>query len=89
VVAACVLVGTVAAAWSVVLPPGEGPDEPAHLGLVLHLADGRGYPDHDALRQTVALERLCETFVASVRVCPLPGEAVTATAVRVRSAKGR
>ena len=86
VLAASLFLGALAAAWSVVLPPGEGPDEPAHLGLVLHLADGNGYPDHDELQMTVGLERLCTTFVASVRVCPLPGEEVTATAVRVRGA---
>lgn len=82
--AASIFVGVLAGAWSVVLPPGEGPDEPAHLGLVLHLADGKGYPDHDGLHMTDGLERFCATFVASVRVCPQPGEAVTATAVRVR-----
>jgi len=85
--AATILLATVGAAWSVVLPVGEGPDEPAHLGLVLHLADGGSYPRYDSLHRTEALDRLCETFVASVRVCPLPGEEVTATAVRVRHAR--
>ena len=82
--AATVAVGALAAAWSVVLPLAEGPDEPSHLGLVLHLADGGGYPDHDGLARSVAVVRLCTTYAAAVRVCPVPGEVVTADAVRTR-----
>lgn len=84
--AATVAVGALAAAWSVVLPLAEGPDEPSHLGLVLHLADGGGYPDHDGLRRSVAVVRLCTTHAAAVRVCPAPGEQVSAEAVRTRHA---
>lgn len=84
--AATVAVGALAAAWSVVLPLAEGPDEPSHLGLVLHLADGGGYPDHDDLRRSVAVVRLCTTHAAAVRVCPTPGEQVSAEAVRTRHA---
>ena len=80
--AATVAVGALAAAWSVVLPLAEGPDEPSHLGLVLNLADGGGYPDHDGLARSVAVVRLCTTYAAAVRVCPVPGEVVTADAVR-------
>ena len=85
--AATVAVGALAAAWSVVLPLAEGPDEPSHLGLVLHLADGGGYPAHDGLARSVAVVRLCTTYAAAVRVCPVPGEVVTADALDAKVAE--
>ncbi len=82
VVAATVAFGALAAVWSVVAPLGEAPDEPAHLGLVLYLADGHGYPDYDGLHSPSAVNRLCATYAAATRACPRDGEAVTATSVR-------
>jgi small subunit ribosomal protein S36 len=86
VVAATVAFGALAALWSVVIPLGEGPDEPAHLGLVLHLADQVDYPTPDGLARSTAVVRLCREHAAAVRACPVPGEAVTADAVRRREA---
>ena len=80
--AATLAFGAIAAMWSVLLPLGESPDEPAHLDLVLTLAAGHPYPAYDGLSQSVATERLCRTYAAAVRVCPVGGETVTATAVR-------
>ena len=68
--------------WSVVAPLDEAPDEPAHLGLVLHLADGRPYPDYDQLRSPASVYRLCRTFAAATRACPREGEPVTITSTR-------
>lgn len=80
--AACLAFGALAAVWSVVAPLGESPDEPAHLALVLHLADGSGYPSYDGLRSPRATDRLCTTYAAVTRACPRPGEVVTATSFR-------
>jgi small subunit ribosomal protein S36 len=82
VLAASLAFGALAAVWSVVAPLGEAPDEPNHLGLVLHLADGHGYPDYDGLQTYQATLRLCSTYAAATRACPRPGEPVTATSVR-------
>src|SRR4051794_3220920 len=49
-IAATVAWGLLLAVWSVAMPLGEAPDEPAHLGLVLHLAAGQGYPEFDELQ---------------------------------------
>ncbi len=83
VLAATVAFGALAACWSVLAPLGEAPDEPAHLALVLHLADGNPYPDYDGLHNQVAIIRLCKTFASATRACPRPGEQVTATSMRL------
>lgn len=80
--AAMLAIVALGALWSIVTPLGEGPDEPAHLGLVLHLADGNGYPDVDELRNPAATLRLCRVFAAAIRACPNPGEPVTPTSMR-------
>ncbi|MEZ5140385.1 MAG: hypothetical protein R2711_16920 [Acidimicrobiales bacterium] len=82
VLAACLAFGALGAIWSVVAPLGEAPDEPAHLALVLHLADGGAYPDFDELHNQVAILRLCRTYAAATRACPREGEEVTATSIR-------
>jgi 4-amino-4-deoxy-L-arabinose transferase-like glycosyltransferase len=41
------LFGLVAALWTVAVPPMRAPDEPAHVDLVLYLAEGHGYPAYD------------------------------------------
>jgi small subunit ribosomal protein S36 len=82
VVAATVAFGALAACWSVLAPLGEAPDEPAHLALVLHLADGHGYPRYDGLRNQVAIIRLCRTYASATRACPRQGEPVTRTSMR-------
>jgi small subunit ribosomal protein S36 len=86
VVAATVVFGLVGALWSVLAPLGEAPDEPAHLALVLHLADANAYPDYDGLENQAAIIRLCRTYAAATRACPRPGETVTPTSVRVHRA---
>jgi small subunit ribosomal protein S36 len=71
------------AGWSILAPLTEAPDEPAHLALVLHLADGNGYPTFDGLENPVAIGRLCRTHAAATRACPREGEVVTRTSVRL------
>lgn len=44
---ATLLLGLVSALWTVAVPAYRAPDEAAHLDLVLHLADGNGYPAYD------------------------------------------
>lgn len=44
---ATLLFGLVAALWTVAVPAFRVPDEPAHLDLVLHLAEGNPYPAYD------------------------------------------
>ncbi len=75
--------GVLLGVWSVVAPLGEAPDEPAHLGLVLHLADGHPYPDYDGLQNPRSIIRLCKAFTAATRACPKPGEVVTPTSTRL------
>lgn len=82
VLAATLAFGALAAVWSVVAPLGEAPDEPAHLALVLHLADGRPYPAYDGLANQAAIIRLCRTYAAATRACPREGEPVTPTSMR-------
>ena len=68
--------------WSIVAPLGEAPDEPAHLALVLHLADGNPYPSYDGLENQAAIIRLCRTHASATRACPREGEPVTPTSMR-------
>ncbi|MCU1370440.1 MAG: hypothetical protein JWO77_1634 [Ilumatobacteraceae bacterium] len=82
VLAATLAFGALGAVWSVVAPLGEAPDEPAHLALVLHLADGKAYPDYDGLTNQAAIIRLCRTYAAATRACPREGEQVTPTSMR-------
>lgn len=82
-IVASIAFGALAALWSVVAPLGEAPDEPAHLALVLHLADGEGYPAFDGLQNQVAIIRLCRTYAAATRACPREGEVVTRTSTRL------
>ncbi len=82
VVAATLAFGALAAVWSVVAPLGEAPDEPAHLALVLHLADGHPYPSYDGLENQGAIIRLCKTYASATRACPREGEPVTPTSMR-------
>ena len=79
VIAATLAFGALAAVWSVVAPLGEAPDEPAHLALVLHLADGHPYPSYDGLQNQAAIIRLCRTYAAATRACPRTGEVVSPT----------
>src|SRR3954471_7141127 len=82
VLAACFAFGAIAACWSVLVPLTEAPDEPAHLALVLDLADGHAYPSYDGLHNQRAIVRLCATYAAATRACPRPGEPVTPTSIR-------
>ena len=83
VLAATMAFGLLGAVWSVVAPLGEAPDEPAHLALVLHLADGHGYPAYDGLTNQAAIIRLCRTYASATRACPREGEPVTPTSMRL------
>lgn len=82
VLAATLAFGALAGVWSVVAPLGEAPDEPAHLALVLHLADGHPYPAYDGLENQAAIIRLCRTYAAATRACPRDGEVVSPTSMR-------
>jgi small subunit ribosomal protein S36 len=82
VVAATLAFGALAAVWSVLAPLGEAPDEPAHLALVLHLAEGKPYPAYDGLENQAAIIRLCKTYASATRACPRDGEPVTRTSMR-------
>lgn len=82
VLAATVAFGALAALWSVVVPLLEAPDEPDHLALVLHLADGNPYPEFDGLQSQAAVFRMCRVYVSSIRACPRPEEVVSPTAMR-------
>lgn len=82
VLVATLAFGALGSVWSVMAPLGEAPDEPAHLALVLHLADGHPYPDYDGLYNQVAIVRLCKTYASSTRACPNKGEKVTQTSMR-------
>ena len=82
VLAATFAFGALAALWSVVAPLAEAPDEPAHLALVLYLADGHSYPDYDGVHNQQAIVRLCATYAAATRACPRKGEPVTPTSTR-------
>ncbi|MCU1358487.1 MAG: hypothetical protein JWM89_3905 [Acidimicrobiales bacterium] len=82
VLAATFAFGALAALWSVVAPLAEAPDEPAHLALVLYLADGHSYPDFDGVHNQQAIVRLCATYAAATRACPRTGEPVTPTSTR-------
>lgn len=64
----------ITAVWSVVAPLTEAPDEQQHLGLVLYLADGNGYPDYDDVRVQRSILLLCREYSASSRACPRPIE---------------
>ena len=44
---ATALFGLIAALWTVAVPPKRAPDEPAHVDLILYLAEGHGYPGYD------------------------------------------
>lgn len=82
VVAATLAFAALGAMWSVLAPLGEAPDEPAHLALVLHLAEGKPYPSYDGLHNQNAIIRLCRTYAAATRACPREGEVVTPTSTR-------
>lgn len=47
VMAVTVLFGLLLGLWTVAVPAFRAPDEPAHLDLVLHLAEGADYPEFD------------------------------------------
>jgi 4-amino-4-deoxy-L-arabinose transferase-like glycosyltransferase len=44
---ATLLLGLVAALWTVAVPAYRAPDEAAHLDLIVYLAEGHPYPDYD------------------------------------------
>lgn len=88
VVVATIAMALVGGLWSVLTPVGEGPDEPAHVGLVLHLADGHGYPEHDGLAHQQGVIELCRTYAASTRWCPTAAERTAGVRTRVHRADG-
>jgi hypothetical protein len=53
---ATALFGLVAALWTVAVPPMRAPDEPAHVDLILYLAEGHPYPGYDQRYFGEALE---------------------------------
>ena len=74
-------------AWSVLTPLAEAPDEPAHLGLILDVAQHDGaYPQYDALPQKEGAFALCQAYAVSVKWCPTKTELAHHTVVRARPA---
>lgn len=69
VVLATVAFGALVAFWSVSTPLTEAPDEPAHLGLVLHVADTGDDPAYDGLQHTQGLFQMCRDYSTSARWC--------------------
>ncbi len=86
VVAATLVFGLLLALWSVALPLGDAPDEPAHADLVFHLATGAPYPRHDGRKLGLAVQRLCRDTAAAIRACPGEDEVVTSTNIRPHTA---
>lgn len=82
VVAATVAFGALTALWSVLTPLTEAPDEPAHLGLVLHVAETGDYPAYDGLQHTEGLFDLCVDFAASANWCRTRAERAADLVVR-------
>ncbi len=69
----------VSAQWTILAPAGRSPDEPAHVDLVLWLADGGSYPDYDELsssRATVDLAFSRSTIGGERRLTPEGSAAV-------------
>jgi small subunit ribosomal protein S36 len=86
VLVATVAFGLLTGFWSVLTPLTEAPDEPAHLGLVLHVADTGRYPTHDGLHHTVGLFDFCVDYSVSVKWCRTSPEEATGVRVRDRLA---
>lgn len=74
----------VCAFWSVFTPLAEAPDEPAHLGLVLHVADTGRYPDHDGLAHTAGIFGICQDYATTSKWCLTPQERAAGIEVRAR-----
>jgi 4-amino-4-deoxy-L-arabinose transferase-like glycosyltransferase len=68
--------------WSVLTPLTEAPDEPAHLGLVLRVADTGRYPAYDGLVHTKGLFQLCMDYAASAKWCATKAERDAEVGVR-------
>ncbi|MEO6988939.1 MAG: DUF2142 domain-containing protein [Aquihabitans sp.] len=79
---ATVTFGLLLGAWSVLVPLYEAPDEPAHVDLVVALADGRAYPAFDQRQIAPAVLADCSTFVATGRWCPTPQQPSPGSGVR-------
>lgn len=58
--------------WSVVVPLFEAPDERAHIDMVARRAEGRGWPDYNALRITLPATTECHKRMAATWACPRP-----------------
>jgi 4-amino-4-deoxy-L-arabinose transferase-like glycosyltransferase len=87
VVVATAAFGLLVAGWSVLTPLAEAPDEPAHLGLVLFVADTGHYPRYDRLHQTVGLRQLCVDYATSTNPCHTPAERADHVRTRARPAE--
>jgi small subunit ribosomal protein S36 len=86
VVLATVAFAFLAGFWSVLTPLTEAPDEPAHLGLVLYLADTGDYPAYDELQHTAGLFQLCVDFATSANWCRTSEERAAGLVQRDRPA---
>lgn len=62
------------AAYSVLVPLYEAPDEPAHVDLAFHLAAGGDYPAYDERDWSSAVLTDCSSYTALIRPCPGPGQ---------------
>ena len=64
---ATALFGLMAALWTVAVPPMRAPDEPAHVDLILYLAEGHGYPGYDQRYFGQALELHTKRYLVDSR----------------------
>jgi small subunit ribosomal protein S36 len=84
---ATVCFGLLTAAWSVLTPLAEAPDEPAHVGLVLHLAETGRYPAYDGLPHSEGIVQLCRDYAVSTQWCRSDEERAARVTTRPRRAE--
>jgi small subunit ribosomal protein S36 len=86
VVVATATFAVLTAFWSVFTPLAEAPDEPAHLGLVLHVAETGRYPTHDGLHHTAGMFQICLDHATTAKWCRNAEERAADVKVRDRPA---
>lgn len=80
--AATAMFAVLLAAWSVLLPLYEGPDEPNHVDLIMSVADGGAHPEYNTRQVAVAVMNDCFDRTYTQRWCPTPGRPTPAMHVR-------
>lgn len=86
VVASTLAFGSLLGLYSVAVPLNESPDEPGHIALVFHLAQGGRNPAYDGLPMGAAALALCQQTSAATAPCPVDGEEPSFEVTRHRRA---